>query len=289
MTNTRLPSWLRKTLPKGTGINHIYSQMEKDHLHTVCQEANCPNRAECFSKKVATFLVLGKVCTRNCAFCNISTGSAPLPPDPTEGKRIINTANKMGLKHIVITMVTRDDLPDGGACHVADIVATIKKELPTTTVEVLTSDFKGDTKSLITILDQKPDIYNHNVETTFSLSPKIRDIANYDRSLDVLRFAKKNILGHCYIKSGLMVGLGESQEEVFHTIEDLSDAGCDIITIGQYLSPSEKHYPVKRFVPPEEFLKYERFGHTIGVKLMVCGPFVRSSYHAEKLFEALKQ
>lgn len=284
-TRGHFPAWLRRPLPEGGSLCQTYQRVKDAHIHTVCQEANCPNRAECFSKQVATFLACGNICTRNCAFCNISSGKSPLPIDPREVDRIVATAKDMGLQHIVITQVTRDDLPDGGASHIAAILRKLKEKIPSATREVLTSDFQGNLDSLSLVLEESPDIFNHNIETIERLNPKIRDKeANYPRSLNVLRFAKHS--KKCrYIKSGLMVGLGESKEEVFQAIQDLADTGCDMITIGQYLSPSRLHFSVKRYVTPEEFKEYEQFGLSRGLQFMLCGPFVRSSYQTKEFLE----
>ncbi|MBI3900701.1 MAG: lipoyl synthase, partial [Chlamydiia bacterium] len=242
-------------------------------------EAKCPNRSECYAKKTATFLALGKECTRNCGFCDISFSKTPSLPEQDEPERIAASVEELKLKHVVITMVARDDLPDKGASHIAAIVQTIRNRAPGTTIELLTSDFSGDFKALDLVLDTHPEIFNHNIETVRSLSPRIRHKANYDRTLSLLRYAKDS-QKTIYIKSGIMVGLGEKEEEVQETIQDLFDAGCSIITIGQYLQPSRSKLKVKEFIPPKQFEVYASFGKKIGVPHMYTGPFIRSSYNA---------
>ena len=275
------PPWLHRKIPKGKNLLET-NQIIKNHcLNTVCDEAKCPNRLECYSKKTATFLVMGKECTRHCGFCNIDFNATPSPLDANEPLRISNSIKDLGLKHVVITMVTRDDLNDGGASHLAKIIKIIKLNSPDTTIEVLTSDFNGNENSYNTIIKEKPDVFNHNIETVYELSQKIRHKASYERSLSVLKYVKNNS-SNITIKSGLMVGLGEIKQQVFKTIDDLCKTGCDIITIGQYLQPTKKNLIVKDFIPPSIFKEYEEYGHSIGVPFMFCGPFVRSSYHAHK-------
>ena len=280
----RFPSWLHRKLPAGGQIFKTNEIIDKYRLNTVCEEAKCPNRLECYTKKTATFLALGKQCTRNCGFCDIDFSKTPKAPEADEPERIALSVRDLGLKHAVITMVARDDLPDQGAGQIAAIVRAIRKENPGVTIEVLISDLSGDVKLLYIVLDSKPEIFNHNIETVRALSPRIRHKAEYDRTLSVLRNAKES--GKVvYVKSGIMVGLGETEAQVKETIKDLAEAGCDIITIGQYLQASTTKLRVKGFIHPDQFKAYEEYGLSIGVKHMYCGPFVRSSYNAN-LFAA---
>lgn len=284
---TPFPKWLHKQIPHQCNTQQTIAILEKNHVNTVCLEANCPNRWECYSKKTATFLVLGNQCTRNCAFCNVAHSPTPSPPDKDEPKNIAQALKDLGLKHVVITMVTRDDLNDGGASHIAHIIQEICACTPSVTIEVLTSDFKGNTQNLNTVLEQNPDIFNHNIETVCSLSQKIRPSADYLRSLQVLNYAKKT--KKCsYVKSGLMLGLGETRNEVIQALTDLHQVGCDIVTIGQYLRPTHKNIAVKRYVSPQEFQEYEFLGSSIGIPIIYSGPFIRSSYNAEQIFNKLK-
>ncbi len=275
----RFPSWLHRKVPKGKKQFKTNTILEKYQLSTVCEEAKCPNRMECFSKKTATFLALGKQCTRACGFCDIDFSKNPKAPEKDEPVRIAYSVKELGLRHVVITMVARDDLEDHGASHIAKIIDKIREINQTATVEVLTSDFSGSEDSLNIVLNRKPEVFNHNIETVREISPKVRHSATYDRTLEVLARAKQS--NKCkYIKSGIMVGFGETPEQVQSTIKDLKDVGCDIITIGQYLQASRLKLRVKEFVTPETFKKYENFGKSINVKHMYCGPFVRSSYNA---------
>lgn len=278
----RFPSWLHRKLPRGKELFETHSIL--GGLPTVCEEAKCPNRLECYSNKTATFLALGKECTRACGFCDIDFSKAPIPPDEEEPKKIATSVKGLGLKHVVITMVARDDLPDQGATHIANIIHAIREENPEATVEVLTSDFSGDVKPLYIVLDAKPEIFNHNIETVRRLSPRVRHKATYERTLELLRQVKTS--GKVpFVKSGIMVGLGETDDEVKETIDDLHEVGCSIITIGQYLQPNKNKLLVKSFVTPEQFKSYETYGESIGVKYMYSGPFVRSSYNASLLKE----
>ncbi len=278
----RFPSWLHRNLPKGANLFKTNAILSKYRLNTVCEEAKCPNRFECYSHKTATFLTLGKECTRNCGFCDIDFSKAPAPPEADEPERIAASVKELGLQHVVITMVARDDLPDQGAEHIAQIIRTIRKESPSVTVEVLTSDFSGDTRCLDIVLNEAPEVFNHNIETVREWTPRVRHKATYERTLSVLRYARDSKKAK-HIKSGLMVGLGETKPQVEATIFDLFEAGCDCITIGQYLQANHKKLLVKEFVTPEQFKAYEAFGLSLGVKKMYCGPFVRSSYHAHEV------
>jgi lipoic acid synthetase len=275
----RFPSWLHRKIPSGGQIFKTNAILEKYKLNTVCEEAKCPNRLECYTKKTATFLALGKECTRNCGFCDIDFSKTPKGAEADEPLRIALSVKELGLKHAVITMVARDDLPDQGASHISLIVNEIRKQNPDVTIELLTSDFSGNLALLDLVLDTKPEVFNHNIETVKRLSPRIRHKAEYERTLSVLRHAK-NSKKSIFVKSGIMVGLGETEEEVKETIFDLKEAGCDIITIGQYLQASSKKLRVKEFITPEQFKRYESYGQSLGVVHIYSGPFVRSSYNA---------
>jgi len=280
----RFPSWLHRKLPKGGNLFKTGDLLSKYRLNTVCEEAKCPNRFECYSKKTATFLALGKACSRACGFCDIDFTKSPKPPEEDEPERIAYSVRDLGLKHAVITMVARDDLIDGGAAHIAAIIRKIREVCKDVTVEVLTSDFEGKKEALDLVLEEKPEIFNHNIETVRRLTPKVRHKATYERTLSVLSYVKAN---GCvtFIKSGIMVGLGETDEEVKETICDLHQIGVDIITIGHYLQPSRNKLTVKAFIKPKQFEEYASFGHSIGVKYVYSGPFVRSSYNAQSIKE----
>jgi lipoic acid synthetase len=279
------PKWLRRRLPTGTAYEKVKGMISQDRLHTVCQEAKCPNMWECFSQKTATFLIMGSRCTRNCRFCSVLPG--PLePPDPAEPARVADVAHQMGLKYVVVTSVTRDDVPDGGASLFAQTIKELRSKMPDACVEVLIPDFQGSKDALHTVLRAQPDVLNHNIETVPRLYPRVRPQAEYQRSLDILQWA------HEYdsalpTKSGLMLGLGEEQTEVENTLEDLRTAGCRILTLGQYLQPSKNHLPVERFVPPEDFEAWRKKAIKIGFTEVASGPFVRSSYHAKELYQQI--
>jgi len=277
----RIPPWLRVKLPRDKGFACTSSLLRDLDLNTVCQGARCPNTWECFSRSVATFLILGKECTRNCAFCNINPGRQ-LPPDADEPRRVAEGAARLGLKHVVITSVTRDDLPDGGAAHFAETIRQVKARMPGCTVEVLIPDFQGDAAALAAVLAAKPDVLNHNVETVPRLYSTIRPQADYAQSLELLRRVAGSGTG-IPAKSGLMVGLGETDEELKDVIRDLKLAGCSMITVGQYMRPSRLHPLVARYMPPEQFDALAEFGRSIGVAKMFCAPLVRSSYHAAEM------
>jgi len=283
----RFPSWLHRKLPAGGALYKTGELLKKYNLNTVCEEAKCPNRFECYSKKTATFLALGKECSRNCGFCDIDFSKTPKGPEADEPQRIALSVKELGLKHVVITMVARDDLEDGGGAHIAEIISKTREVNPGCTIEVLTSDFQGKTSSIDLVLNAKPEIYNYNIETVRRLTPRVRHKATYERTLEVLDYVKAS--GKTlFVKSGIMVGLGETFEEVIETIDDLHRVGCSIITIGQYLQPNRKKLLVKGFIDPDTFKKYEEYGHSIGIKYMHCGPFIRSSYNAAELFEKVK-
>ncbi len=275
----RFPDWLKVKIPQGSEHFKTDALLKRHSLNLVCEEAKCPNRMECYANKTATFLALGKECTRSCGFCDIDFSKAPALPDPTEPERIALSALKLCLKHVVITMVSRDDLPDGGAAHIAAIIRSVRALSHKVSIETLTSDFQGDFEALCTVLLERPEVFNHNIETVRSLTPRVRHKATYERSLTVLKKAKELKLSR-FVKSGLMVGLGESREEIQETLSDLHAAGCDVVTIGQYLQADRRKLLVKRFIPPEEFKSLKEYGLSLGIQQMFCGPFVRSSYHA---------
>jgi len=276
----RFPPWLKRKLAYEGRHGEVAGILAEGGLHTVCAEAKCPNRGECFSKGSAAFLILGPVCTRDCAFCGVTAGT-PGPVDVNEGERLAEAAAKMGLRHVVVTSVTRDDLPDGGAAAFADTVARLRGKVPGATVEVLIPDFQGSAESLKTVLDSRPDVLNHNMETVSRLYPQIRPQAVYDRSLELIRRAADD--GRSVVKSGIMAGLGETVEEVAGLMRDLRSAGCGVITVGQYLRPSARQVPVSEFVTPERFAEYEGMALNMGFSRAFCGPYVRSSYRAETL------
>ena len=274
----RFPSWLRKSLPKGKELFKTHKILEKYRLNTVCEEAKCPNRSECYHRKTATFLALGKACTRACGFCDIDFSKTPKAPEEDEPLRIALSSKELGLEHVVITMVARDDLADKGASHIVKIIQEIRKHT-SSSVEVLTSDFSGDFSALDLVLEAKPEVFNHNLETVRRLSPKVRHKAEYDRTLSLLQRAKES-KKVAFVKSGMMVGLGEKKEEVYESLQDLQKVGCDIVTIGHYLQASKNKLRVKAFISPEEFEDYAKYGESIGIPYVYSGPFVRSSYNA---------
>ncbi len=276
-----MPSWLIKPFPQEKhppGVGRILSRWR---LNTVCKSALCPNLCECFSQGTATFMIMGNICTRNCKFCAVA-GGTPAPLEADEPLRIALAVKDLGLSHIVVTSVTRDDIPDGGALHFAATIAALREVNPDTTVEVLVPDFKGSQASVETVVKAVPDIFAHNMETVSSLYNKVRPKANYHRSLDVLRSAK-GLSGDIYTKSGMMLGLGETKEEIIAVMQDLRRINCDFLTLGQYLSPSEDHLPVKRFIPPVEFEDLAKEGKKMGFRGVASAPFVRSSYRASEL------
>lgn len=281
----RFPSWLHRPLPKGARLWATGHSVKEKKLHTVCEEAKCPNLLECWSKKTATFLVMGSQCTRSCGFCDIDFAKNPKPLEADEPLRVAESAKELGLKHVVITMVARDDISDGGASHLADVIKAVRKMNPQATVEVLTSDFEGKKESLDIVLKEKPEIFNHNIETVREKTPSVRHKATYDRTLEVLRYCREK-RPDIFIKSGLMVGLGEKEDEVHQTLRDLKAVGTDIVTIGQYLQASRLKLRVKEFVTPEQFEDYADFGRSIGIKNMYSGPFVRSSYNAKEVLDS---
>jgi lipoyl synthase len=280
---TKRPDWLRVKLPGGEKYNRLKDILRAANLRTVCEEAVCPNIGECFGQGVATFLILGDICTRGCNFCAVGKGK-PAVPVEEEPERIARAVEQIGLRHVVITSVTRDDLPDCGADHYAKTIKTIRTHNPACTIEILIPDFKGSKNALEIVLDENPNILNHNLETVPRLYPDVRPGADYERSLSLLEKAKE-IDPELTTKSGLILGMGEEFDEIIDVMKDLRTAGCDILTIGQYLSPCKEFLPIKRFYHPDEFkyLKYE--GEKMGFKHMESGPLVRSSYHAAEQFE----
>lgn len=278
----RKPPWLTRRLPSAPEYEEVRSLIRKGSLHTVCEEAKCPNQFECFSQRTATFLILGSRCTRNCRFCNVATGPA-CPPDPEEPSRVAEASFRMGLRYVVVTSVTRDDIPDGGAGLFAETVTRIRGRLPKARVEVLIPDFKGDRAALKTVLDAWPDVLNHNIETVPRLYPRVRPEAVYERSLALLEQVA-DMASDIPTKSGIMLGLGETDAEVRETLGDLRRVQCRFLTIGQYLQPSEHHLPVERFVPPDEFDAWRKTALDMEFTEVASGPFVRSSYHAEALY-----
>ena len=274
----RIPRWNKAFSPSAHGSATTRRVLQRERLHTVCSSAVCPNRGECHAHGTATFLILGNSCTRNCRFCAIDHGH-PEPPDPSEPQRLAQAARDLGLRHIVITSVTRDDLADGGASHFAACIHEIRRFSPQATIEVLPSDLGGNMKALEIILQAGPDVFNHNIETVPRLYKTVRPGADYHRSLDVLQYAREHGQG-CHVKSGMMVGLGETPGEVRQALSDLKAAGCDMVTIGQYLRPTLEHLPVSEFVSPGRFEYYEKAGREIGLHWVFAGPLVRSSYRA---------
>lgn len=277
-THLKKPDWLKIKIPGGKNYVDVYSLLRSSRLNTVCEEAKCPNMAECWKNRTATVMILGKSCTRNCRFCNVTT-ALPGEVDFDEPQRVAEAVAELKLKHVVITSVTRDDLEDGGSGIFSETVRLVKEKLPECTVELLIPDFKGNTEAFLKIIQNPPDILNHNLETVKRLYREVRPQAVYQQSLDVIKWFNSKGLK---TKSGIMVGLGENQEEVFELMDDLLSAGCDIMTIGQYLQPSREHLQVVRYITPEEFNLYRETGLKKGFKIVESAPLVRSSYHAEK-------
>jgi lipoic acid synthetase len=276
----RFPSWLKKRLP--VGGEKLRRLLDGFHLVTVCSEAHCPNQAECYARGTAAFLILGATCTRDCRFCAVHSGQ-PSPPRRDEPQAVARAAECMGLRHVVITSVTRDDLPDGGAGHFARTIHEVHKTLGNATIEALVPDFQGRSADIDTVLDARPDVFNHNIETVPRLYPKVRPRADYRRSLEVIAHAHRR--GGLKTKSGLMAGLGELPQEVTEAMRDLLSAGCDLLTIGQYLAPSRAHVPVARFIEPAQFDAWRDEGLGMGFAAVCSGPFVRSSYHAREFLQ----
>ena len=273
------PEWIKARAPMGPGYERLRELMRGLDLHTVCEEARCPNLGECWNRGTATFMILGDVCTRACGFCAVKTGLPALPPDALEAARVADAVSRMGLRHAVITSVNRDDQKDGGASVFAACIRQVRARVPGCAVEVLVPDFKGDWRALDIVLEARPDILNHNTETVPRLYRPVRPGARFERSLELLRRSKQAGL---LTKSGIMVGLGEEWDEVLDTVGRIREAGTDILTVGQYLRPSLRHLPIRRFYTPEEFARIKEHGLALGFAHVESGPLVRSSYHAEE-------
>ena len=276
--NQRLPEWLTIRVPRQDTVKQVEQMMRNKNLHTVCESAKCPNLPECWSKKTATFMILGDTCTRSCGFCAIKVGRG-LTVNPHEPYDVAKVAADLGLKHIVVTSVARDDLSDQGSIQFAKTIEELHKQNPLCIVEVLTPDFKGDRECIKNVCDAKPEIYNHNIETVERLHTLVRPQAKYARTMSVLEQVKE-INSTIYTKSGIMLGLGETKDEVIQTLEDLREIGVDAVTIGQYLRPTMRHLPVVEYIHPKEFKEYEKIGEDLGFAFVASGPFIRSSYNA---------
>ena len=283
MKDQRKPPWLKIRLSQLRDTTRVKSILNVTSLHTVCEEARCPNLGECFSSGTATILILGKVCTRTCGFCAVERG-IPVALDESEPERVAEAISRMNLGYVVITSVTRDDLADGGASIFARTIHAVRSLDPKIKIEVLIPDFKGDEAALVTVLKESPDVLNHNVETISRLYSQVRPQADYKRSLELLRRVK-DYNPRMVTKSGFMLGLGETREEVLDLLRDLKKAGCDFLTIGQYLQPRPDRLPVIEYLPPEIFEEYKKIGEEMGFKSVASGPFVRSSFHASEMFE----
>lgn len=272
------PDWLRVKLPIGESYKNVRNLVDTHKLHTICESGNCPNMGECWGAGTATFMILGNICTRSCGFCAVATGR-PSSVDWDEPQRVAEAINLMKIKHAVITSVDRDELKDGGSIIWYNTIHAVKTLNPETTLETLIPDFKGEKENIQRIIDAGPEVVSHNIETVERLSRQVRIQAKYWRSMEVIRILKE---GGMRTKSGIMLGLGEKKEEVVQTLQDLANAGCDVVTIGQYLQPTKKHLPVNRFVHPDEFAEYREVGYQMGLDYVESGPLVRSSYHSEK-------
>lgn len=277
----RLPAWLKRPLPAGNGNNFTARLIADLRLETVCESARCPNRPECWSRRTATFMIMGNLCTRTCSFCSVPKGT-PEPLEDDEPQRLAEAAARLGLQHVVITSVTRDDLPDGGAGHFVRCIAAVRQRLPNAAVEVLTPDFLGDPAAIDAVIAAQPEVFNHNLETVPRLHRIVRGRAQYARSLSLLERVKRRA-PHIVTKAGLMLGIGETIDELFEVLADLRAIHCDVLTLGQYLAPTARHIPVQRFVPPEEFDALAATARLLGFRQVVAGPFVRSSYHADEM------
>jgi lipoic acid synthetase len=282
------PEWLRVKAPQWERVGGVKEVLRDLGLNTVCEEASCPNIGECFNAGTATFLIMGPACTRACPYCDIDFEKKPKALDPTEPDRLAEAVRRMRLNHVVITSVNRDDLPDGGASQFVQCIEAVRALSPNTTIEVLIPDLCGNWKALETILHANPEVMNHNTETIPRLYRRVRPRGNYDRTLELLKYSRQ-LAPHVYTKSGIMVGLGETDEEVRQVMQDLRSVDCDILTIGQYLQPSQKHLSVQEFVTPEQFDAWREFGEAIGFLQVVSSPLTRSSYHAEQVRELMAQ
>ena len=274
----RKPKWLTTQLPTGKMYMNVRDIVKQHKLHTICESGKCPNMGECWGAGTATFMILGDICTRSCRFCNVKTGR-PNAVDTQEPANVARSIQLMGLRHAVLTSVDRDDLPDGGSAHWAEVVRTIRETTPGVSMETLIPDFQGNTDQLDRLIKAAPEVISHNLETVRRMTKLVRVQAQYNRSLEVLRYLKEKGMT---TKSGLMVGIGETEAEIYETMDDLRAVNCEILTIGQYLQPSKAHLPVARYVEPEEFARYKKAGLEKGFKVVESGPLVRSSYHAEK-------
>ena len=283
----RLPEWLKVKMPGGRNYLELRQIVKESKLNTVCEEAQCPNIGECWDRKTATFMVLGDICTRACSYCAVNTGK-PTTLDLQEPVRLAETVEKLGLKYAVITSVDRDDLPDGGAFIFAQCISQIHKRLPSCKVEVLIPDFGGNWESLAKVMEAKPETLNHNIETVRRVFRRVRHKGSYDMSLELLAKAKE-MDANAVTKSGMMVGLGETWDEIIETMRDLRSVDCDLLTIGQYLRPSQKHVPLSRWYTPDEFDELRREGVSLGFRHVASGPLVRSSYHADEQHAAASQ
>lgn len=285
--HVKKPAWLKTPIPTGDEFFAIKRDLRDRKLFTVCEEAKCPNISSCWSTRTATFMVLGETCTRGCRFCNVKTGNPASWLDPKEPDQVAESSLGMKLKYVVITMVDRDDLEDGGARHVAKVVDVVKEKNSGIRVELLAGDFRGQKASLEVILGSRPDVYAHNLETIRRLTPRVRDArASYQQSLDVLKYVKAAANYKLYTKSALMLGLGETEDEVKESLDDLRAIDCDFVTLGQYMRPTSKHLSIKRFAHPDEFERLKQYAQSIGFLGVASGPLVRSSYRAGELFEA---
>ena len=273
----RHPEWIRATLPSKPAFFELRAMVKELELHTVCESASCPNIGECWTRRALTIMILGDICTRSCRFCDVTTGR-PLPPDPDEPRRVAEMLGRLSLEHTVITCVDRDDLADFGAAHWAETIQRVKAACPAMTLEILAGDFKGKTELVDIVLDADPDVFAHNLETVPRLSRAVRVQASYPRSYKILEHARKR---DAVTKTGLMLGLGETRDEVEQVLRELAGLGVDIVTLGQYLAPSKQHLAIERYVPPAEFAELEEFARAAGITHVVAGPLVRSSYHAD--------
>jgi lipoic acid synthetase len=279
----RLPDWLKRPMPQGNENFYTHNLLRELRLETVCENARCPNRPECYARRTATFMILGNICTRPCGFCSVPRGT-PEALEADEPQRVAEAAHRLGLRHVVITSVTRDDLPDGGADHFARCVIAVR-ERTGAAVEVLTPDFLGDARAIDRVLESQPEVYNHNVETVPRFYKKVRGRADYRRSLDLLEYVKRRA-PQMMTKTGLMLGLGESRDELLETLADIRSVHCDALTLGQYLTPTLKHVSVARYLPPAEFDELAMLARSLGFSKVASGPYVRSSYHADELAHA---
>lgn len=285
--NLRLPKWAKRKIGTSGSIHRMKEVLRREGLHTVCEEARCPNMGECFSKPTATFMIMGDVCTRNCGFCGVTPG-IPKLLDPEEPTKIAQVSKQLGLKHVVITSVTRDDLHDGGARHFGSTIKELRSAVPEASIEILTPDFKGDVALLMPIVRERPDIFNHNVETVSRLYPFVRPQADYERSLKILK-SMKALEPDILTKSGIMLGLGETRDEVIEVMDDLRAVGCDVFTIGHYLRPSKGNLPVVEYISEELFVEYGEIAREKGFLYVASAPLVRSSFNAEEIRKVMKR